>query len=98
MVENEQNLAETNDCVHESMCVENQLNNETILRNLTEIKPVMHNGTHWSGKLHMPRLFMQIRDELVEIRNSDARKLRWTGRSYLQRWSIILRRCLRKTT
>eukprot|EP00171_Calliarthron_tuberculosum_P002661 IDg2661t1 len=48
-------------------CTSHKLNNENaaILRNLTELRPVMHNQTRWSGKFNMLQRFERLRDELI---------------------------------
>ncbi len=43
---------------------------KTVLRNLTDLKPIMDNRTRWSGKLYMLRRVLNIREELLEIHDS----------------------------
>lgn len=59
----------TIDSVHETMREARKLTNAALFRNLTNLKPIMHNPTHWSGKFHMVKRILQIRDELIEVRN-----------------------------
>lgn len=44
------------------------LKNAPLLRNLTELKPVVDNNTRWSGKLHMVCRFSKIRDKPVAVK------------------------------
>ncbi len=46
------------------------LKNAAVLRNLTELKRIMHNRTRWSGKVHMIRRFLSIGEELLEVHDS----------------------------
>lgn len=63
-------LAQTLALAHEIMgnC-KTRLCNADILRNIIDLRPVLHNKTRWSGKLHMLQRFLQSRDELIEVSN-----------------------------
>ena len=37
-----------------------------ILRNLTELLPVLDNTTRWSGKVTMLKRFLDVREEIIE--------------------------------
>ncbi len=43
-----------------------RLRNAATLRNSTELKPVLHNDTRWSGKFYMLRRFGEIKTELLK--------------------------------
>lgn len=43
------------------------LKNVSTLRNLTDLRPVIHNETRWSGKVQLLRRFEKIRSELIEV-------------------------------
>jgi len=58
--------------VHETMLsCKQKLKNSALLRNLTDLKPIIHNQTRWSGKFYMMQRFLRIRTELIEISNDD---------------------------
>lgn len=41
-----------------------------LLRNITDLRPILNNETRWFGKLSMLERFLKIRDELLRIRIS----------------------------
>ncbi len=49
--------------------------NAAVLRNLTDLKQIMHSGTRWSAKLYMLRRFLNIREELLQIHDSLERDI-----------------------
>jgi hypothetical protein len=51
MVSGDNQLSQAIDCIHETMkAAKQKLKNSALLRNLTVLKPKMHNKTRWSGK------------------------------------------------
>ncbi len=42
-----------------------------MLRNLTHLTPVLHNATRWSSKFHMLKRFNEIRDELLQVADTE---------------------------
>jgi len=43
-----------------------------MLRNLTDLSPVLFNKTRWSGKYAIINRFVQIREELIEVADTDG--------------------------
>ncbi len=70
MCDGNQDLGNTISSVHDTMRSAKTLKNTAVLRNITDLKPIMHNRTRWSGKLYMLRRFLNIREELLEIHDS----------------------------
>ncbi len=70
MCDRNQDLGNTISSVHDNMRSAKTLKNVAVLRNLTDLNPMMHNRTRWSGKLYMLRRFLNIREELLEIHDS----------------------------
>ena len=61
-------LHEVLNSVHGTMLsCKQKLRNGALLRNLTDLKPIIHNQTRWSGKYYMMERFLRIRDELLEV-------------------------------
>lgn len=48
-----------------------KLMNSALLRNLTDLRPITDNETRWSGKLYMLQRFINIRQDLMEVQDSD---------------------------
>jgi hypothetical protein len=72
MVQNHQQLSNAIDAVHEMMLAAKQKpKNAALLRNLTGLKPAIHNKTRWSGKRMMLKRWVATRDELIEVASSD---------------------------
>ncbi len=72
MVERHADLSKTIEMVHETMkATRTKLRNSAVLRNLTDIRPVMHNDTKWCGKKVMLDRFNQIRTELITAAADD---------------------------
>ncbi|KAI0560856.1 Ribonuclease H-like protein [Gracilaria domingensis] len=63
-------LEQTIDSVHGTMKDAKKLRNAALLRNLTDLSPIMHNAIRWSGKLHMLKRFIRIREDLLDVHNS----------------------------
>ncbi|KAI0556954.1 Ribonuclease H-like protein [Gracilaria domingensis] len=61
---------QTIDSVHGTMKDAKKLRNAALLRNLTDLSPRMHNTTRRSGKLHMLKRFIRIREDLLDVHNS----------------------------
>lgn len=53
MLTQNQQIQSTLDCVHETIRDAKRLKLSALLRNLTDLKPIMRNETRWSGKIHM---------------------------------------------
>lgn len=51
--------------VHDIMKMAKSLKNQAILRNLTDLKPILHNKTRWSSQSDMLNCFIEIRPEIV---------------------------------
>lgn len=67
MLESHSDLRHTIVSVHDTMkAVKTKMKSAYVLRNLTELRPVLHNDTRWSGKVALLRCFSKIRDKLVE--------------------------------
>jgi hypothetical protein len=61
MVENHSDLSNVKETTHEIMrAAKKKLRNAALLQNMTNLKPVMHNKTRWSGKYSMLKRFAQI--------------------------------------
>lgn len=76
MVKNTIDLELTISSVHETMVqCKHRLRNATLMRNLIDLRPVIHNQARYSGKLYMPERFLQIRDELIEISEDERSEL-----------------------
>lgn len=72
MVRNSRDLSATIDNVHNIMKhVKSRLKNSAKLRNLTNLRPVIHNETRWSGKHAMLKRFCEIKEELVQVCDED---------------------------
>ncbi len=72
MVANSDDLKNCVSSVHNTMAsAKMKLKNAALLRNLTELKPVLENKTRWSGKFLMFERFIKLRDCLVEIADSE---------------------------
>jgi hypothetical protein len=70
MVSNDIQLSQAIDCIHETMkAAKQKLKNAALLRNLTDLKPKMHNKTRWSGKYAMLERWGTLRDDLIEAEN-----------------------------
>jgi hypothetical protein len=60
MVENNNDLSNVIECMHDFMKPAKQkLKNTALLQNMTDLKPVMHNKTWWSRKYSMLKRFVQ---------------------------------------
>ena len=46
------------------------IKNMAILRNLTMYRPILYNKTRWSGKHHVLKRFVEIRDALIEAQDN----------------------------
>lgn len=68
MVDCHTKLKRTIESVHVTMKAARKLQNTALLRNLTDLSPIMHNVTHWPGKVHMLPRFTFIREELFKVR------------------------------
>ena len=70
MMKNHFDLTRVIDAVHETMrTAKIKLRNAALLRNLTDLRPIMNNETRWSGKVLMLKRFLRIREELIEASN-----------------------------
>ena len=47
------------------------LRNAAVLRNLTTLKPILHNKTRWSGKYDTLSRFIKIRSSLIDATNDE---------------------------
>ena len=53
--------------------VKTRLRSAATVRNLTDLRPVMHNETRWTGKHHMLKRFIEIKEALVSAcENADV--------------------------
>jgi hypothetical protein len=53
--------------IHEVMvCAKQKLRNAAVLRNITDLRPVLENKTRWSGKVAMLTRFIRFRQYLIE--------------------------------
>jgi DNA-binding transcriptional MerR regulator len=76
MVETHNDLNTVIECTHETMrAAKQKLKNAALLRNITDLKPVMHNKTWWSGKYLMLKRLGQIRSELIDVSNAEESDL-----------------------
>ena len=70
MVDHHQDMHNVIATTHETMkAVTQSLKNSALLRNASDLKPIMHNKMQWSGKYNMLKHFDDIRDELIEVSN-----------------------------
>eukprot|EP00171_Calliarthron_tuberculosum_P012024 IDg12024t1 len=73
MVKDMHDLANTIDKVHETMMnCKRRMTNRAMLRNLTQLAPIIHNETRWSGKYHMLRRFATIREQLLAVADTSG--------------------------
>lgn len=55
------------DSVHETMkSAKSKLKNAAVLRNITDLRPIINNATRWSGKSDMLERYLRLRDDLIE--------------------------------
>lgn len=66
MISNSEELSHVVESVQNTMKGARALKNAAVLRNITDLKPVLPNVTRWSGMLHMLKRFYRIRDELLD--------------------------------
>ena len=72
MIEHHVELSKTIETVHQTMrAARTRLRNAAVLKNLTDLRPVMHNDTRWRGKRFMSVRFNQIRTELIAAAADD---------------------------
>lgn len=58
--------------VHETMrLAKTSIKNVELLRNLMDMKPIMHNPTRWSGKYWMLKRFSEIRSSFIDTSKDD---------------------------
>ena len=58
--------------VHETMVqCKGKLTNAALLRNISRLKPIIHNKTRWSGKYYMLNRFTKIWSSLLEVAQND---------------------------
>ena len=70
-VKNTAQLQHTIDDVHATMLsAKSKLKNAALLQNETDLKPVIHNKTRWSGKFKMLKQWIVIRNELIQVSNN----------------------------
>eukprot|EP00171_Calliarthron_tuberculosum_P023317 IDg23317t1 len=66
MIRHHADLSRTIDAVHDTMkAAKSKLKNAAVLRNLTDLRPIMNNVTRWSSTFEMLRRFGRIHDELI---------------------------------
>ena len=75
MMKEDAGLSKLIDQVHETMLsIKTKLTNAALLRNITDLKPIIHNETRWSGKFDMcarcVRLFNSIESASTEEENT----------------------------
>ena len=72
MMNRHADLKSTISCIHDLMrAAKSGLKNAALLRNLTELRPVLNNETRWSGKFLMLQRFTKIRNELIDVSNNE---------------------------
>jgi len=72
MVQNDTSLRNTINSVHCTMkAAKTKLKSAAILRNLTKLRPILHNKTRWSSKYDMIARFTRIRNKLIEASQSN---------------------------
>ena len=73
MIDDDDELSCTIHSVQKAMRDSRMLKNAAILRNITDLKPVLPNETRWSGKFEMLKRFHRIRNDLLEAsRHEDS--------------------------
>lgn len=73
MVKNDKDLATTVESIHETMSnCRRRLTNRAMIRNLTELSPLIPNETRWSGMYQMLKRFVRIHDELLKVADKDG--------------------------
>ena len=82
MTDNSQRLKNVIQSIHKTMTqCKQHLKNAVILCNLQqpdgepELKPIEHNKTRWSGKYYMLDYFVAIRDQLVQVSDTEGLEL-----------------------
>eukprot|EP00171_Calliarthron_tuberculosum_P023569 IDg23569t1 len=72
MVRVDKSLERTVTSVHETMSnCKRRLTNRAMLRNLTDLSPVLPNATRWSGIKIMLNRFIEIRDDIITVANTE---------------------------
>lgn len=67
MIDRHAYLRETVNSVHQTMKdIKFKSKSAAVLRNLTELRPIMDNATMWSGKVAMLARFNEIRNEIID--------------------------------
>lgn len=65
-------LKDTIDKIHNTMQLANsKLKNATLLRNITDLRPILNNPTRWSDKYEMLGRFINIRDDLIKVSDDE---------------------------
>ena len=68
-------VTDLNNCiksVHQMMAqCKGRLTTAALLRNISSLKPILHNKTRWSRKFFMLNRFAAIRDDLIEVSHRD---------------------------
>ena len=82
MTDNSQRLKNVIQSIHETMTqCKQRLKNAAMLHNLQqpdgepELKPIVHNKSRWSGKYCMLDHFVAIRDQLVQVSDTEGLEL-----------------------
>ncbi|KAI0559108.1 Ribonuclease H-like protein [Gracilaria domingensis] len=69
-------LESTLTSVHETMTqCKQRLCNAALLRNIVNLKPIVHNKTRWSGKFYMLERFLRFCDNLIEVSQDERSNL-----------------------
>jgi len=71
MVRKNKDMSGVIDSVHEIMKMAKRLKNQAILRNLTDLKPMLHNKTRWSSKCEMLHRFLEIRPQIISAKDHE---------------------------
>jgi hypothetical protein len=73
MVRGNFELQKTISNIHDVMaCAKQKLRNAAVLRNITDLRPILENKTHWSGKVAMIARFIRIRDDLMKAADHEG--------------------------
>lgn len=86
MVKRHGNLNHTIESVHKAMKYARvKLKNAAVLRNITDLRPIMNNDTRWSGKHDILLRLKSISEELTPIATTTIVTYKWMKQKSLRR-------------
>ncbi len=94
MIERHYELRNVIESIHRTMKeVKTKSKSAAILRNLTELRPILDNATQWCGKVTMLKRFLDVREEIFEEQFGvdGSSVFAWIfsrGRTRAQHWKV----------